>query len=291
MANIPTCCEGAFIGHAIASQYDPSIFMALNVGESLLDCKEYNGSDILSRHLYLYHTRKCEIGETTKYIYQQALQHNSGQSSLTRESFRFDQKMIDEFVKLADKKYDGHTGGCGPAQRSYPLAFCAYISDDDLVDCTFSEAKLTHYSSLAGEVAVIVNLICRSLLKNEDWSDAVNSAFSVPNLHDDIKNVLLRFRRWPNPVVETHAAYAPTVLNAALHYVDASKNSAQAIANAYAKDKHYCAPIVGILAGARWGIPEEMFKDNINDSKLKTIRETANKLVNLWNIKPDAVSV
>jgi ADP-ribosylglycohydrolase len=291
MTTILTRCEGAFVGHAIASQYDPSIFMALNVSDSLLDCREFNGSDILSRHLYLYHTKKCEIGEITKYIYQEALKHNNTQSSITREHFRFDQSIIDETVKSAEKKYDGRTAGCSPAQRSYPLAFCAYISDNDLVDCTLSEAKLTHYSSLAGEVALVVNLICRSLLKNTDWNDAVNAAFTMPNLHEDIKNVLLRYRRWPNPAVETHAAYAPTVLNAALHYVESSRNPAQAIANAYAKDKHYCTPIVGILAGARWGIPEQMFKDNINDSKLKTIRETANKLINLWNIKLDAVSV
>ncbi|CAF3422424.1 unnamed protein product, partial [Rotaria sp. Silwood2] len=140
MMNVYTRCEGALIGHAIASQYDPSILMALNVSESLLKCKEFNGPDILSRHLYLYHTKKCEIGEITKYIYQELIKRNSSQSTLTLENFRFDQSMIDEIVKLADEKFDGHTAACSPAQRSYPLAFCQYISDDDLFDFTMLEA-------------------------------------------------------------------------------------------------------------------------------------------------------
>jgi ADP-ribosylglycohydrolase len=281
-------CEGAFIGHAIASQYDPSIFMALNVSNSLLECKAFNGPDILSRHLYLYHTKKCEIGEVTKYIYQAALRHTNGQSSLTRQNFLFDQSIIDETIQLADKNYNGQTAGCGPAQRSYPLAFCSFISDEDLFEYTKLEAKLTHYSPLAGEVAGIVNLICRSLLKNTSWSDAVSSAFAAPGLHQDISAIFGRHHRWQHPAVETHSAYAPTVLNAALHYITTSDNPAQAIAKAHSKDKHYCTPIVGILAGARWGIPVEMFRDNIKDEQLKTLRETANKLSNCWKLQPDS---
>jgi ADP-ribosylglycohydrolase len=214
----------------------------------------------------------------------------NGQSSITRENFRFDQSIIDETVKLADKKYSGHTAGCGPAQRSYPLAFCPFILDDDLFDYTKLEAQLTHYNPLAGEVAGIVNVICRSLVKNQSWTDAINSAFSTPQLHNDVKAIYGRHHRWSNPAVETHSAYAPTVLNAAIHYVATSENASQAIAKAHAKDKHYCTPIVGILAGARWGIPVEMFRDNINDTQLKTLRETANKLSDLWKIKPDSAT-
>ncbi|CAF4208596.1 unnamed protein product, partial [Rotaria sp. Silwood2] len=88
MMNISTRCQGAFIGHAIASQYDPSTLMALNVSESLLECQKFDGPDILSRHLYLYHTKKCEIGEITKFIYQELIKRNGSQSNLTLENFR-----------------------------------------------------------------------------------------------------------------------------------------------------------------------------------------------------------
>jgi hypothetical protein len=33
-----------------------------------------------------------------------------------------------------------------------------------------------------------------------------------------------------------------------------------------------------------------MFRDNINDSQLKTVRETANKLSDLWKSKPNTPS-
>ncbi|CAF3893348.1 unnamed protein product [Rotaria sp. Silwood2] len=289
MMNISTRCQGAFIGHAIASQYDPSTLMALNVSESLLECQKFDGPDILSRHLYLYHTKKCEIGEITKFIYQELIKRNGSQSNLTLENFRFDQSMIDEIVKLADEKFDGHTAACSPAQRSYPLAFCQYISDDDLFDFTMLEAKLTHYSPIAGQVAGIINLICRSLINNVDWSDAVNSAFTTPRLHNDVQNVLLRHHRWADPGVETHVAYAPTVLNAALHYVSVSQNATQAIENAHGKDKSYCAPIAGILAGARWGFPEAIYKANVNNAQFKTLVETSNKLCAIWKPMNDHV--
>ncbi|CAF4598410.1 unnamed protein product, partial [Rotaria sp. Silwood2] len=132
-----------------------------------------------------------------------------------------------------------------------------------------------------------INLICRSLINNVDWSDAVNSAFTTPRLHNDVQNVLLRHHRWADPGVETHVAYAPTVLNTALHYVSVSKNAAQAMANADGKNKHYYLPIVGILAGARWGIPVETYKDNINDAQLITLRETCTKLSTTWKQKLD----
>ncbi|CAF1447578.1 unnamed protein product [Rotaria sordida] len=287
MINTYTRCEGAFIGHAIASKYDPSILMALNISQSLVECQKFDGSDILSRYLYLYHTKKCEIGEITKYIYQETLKRNDTQSLISRENFRFDQSVIDEIVKLADKKFEGRTAGCGPAQRSYPLAFCQYIKDDDLFDCTLLEAKLTHNNPIAGQVAGIVNLICRSLINNNDWNDAVNSALATPRLHKDIMEMAFHRNRRFYHDLGTPAAYAPTALNSALYCVSVSDNAAQAIANACDKDKSYCAPIVGILAGARWGIPLETYKDNINDLQLAPLRDIASKLSTIWKSKND----
>ncbi|CAF1280579.1 unnamed protein product [Rotaria sordida] len=287
MINTYTRCEGAFIGHAVASKYDPSILMALNISQSLVEYQKFDGSDILSRYLYLYHTKKCEIGEITKYIYQETLKRSDTQSLISRENFRFDQSVIDEIVKLADTKFEGRTAGCGPAQRSYPLAFCQYIKDDDLFDCTLLEAKLTHNNPIAGQVAGIVNLICRSLINNNDWNDAVNSALATPRLHNDIMEMAFHRNRRFYHDLGTPAAYAPTALNSALYCVSVSDNAAQAIANAYDKDKSYCAPIVGILAGARWGIPLETYKDNINDLQLAPLRDIASKLSTIWKSKND----
>lgn len=276
-------CEGAFLGHALASGYDPSIYLALNISDSLIEKKTFDGPDVLSRYLYFYHTKRCEIGEMTKCIYEQAVQSKAqGRQNLARDDFRMNQSMIDGFVQLADKNFNGNTSGCGPAQRSYPLAFCSFISDEDLYDFTVAEAKLTHFSPIAGQVAGIVNRICRSLLKNQNWSIAVNTAFTIGNLHPDVTGVFARYSRFATPAIEVHPAYAPTVLNAALHYVSRTNNAQTAIVEAMKHGKPYCVSMVGILAGARWGIPVEMFQTRIKDEQTVLLRETASALSSFW---------
>jgi hypothetical protein len=293
MISIHARCDGAFIGHAIASNYDPSIFLALNISESLLGNKRFNGPDILSKYLFLYHTQRSEVGATTKYIYQVAVNNvsNKGKTSLTPQDFLFDQSIINETVKMADKNLGGLTAGCGAAQRSFPLALCPSISDDDLFGLSMEEAALTHYSPLAGQVAGVVNLICRSLFRNKTWHEAVHFAFSQPSLNPDVTNIHSRYSRSPGPYVKTDPAYAPTALNAALYYITNSKNAVEAIETARANDKHFCAPIVGILSGARWGVPLEMYKGSSTDPQLKTIRDIANRLGDLWPSQHDNVVV
>ena len=251
MTNINARCDGAFVGHAIASNYDPSISMAVDISESLLEKKQFDGPDILSRYLYLYHTQKSEIGATTKYLYQIALnkiEQNDVELSISRQNLLFDPQTISEFVQATDQRLGGHTAGCGPAQRSFPLALCPSIKDYDLFQLSMEEAALTHYNPLAGQVAGIVNLICRSLLRKNTWHDALESAFQTPRLHPDMYEVRARCSRSADSFIKTHIAYAPTALHAALYYVTISTNPTAAIAAAYAKDRYYCAPIAGILS-------------------------------------------
>jgi hypothetical protein len=193
-------------------------------------------------------------------------------------------------VKITDNKLGGCTAGYGPAQRSFPLVLCSSIDDDDMFDLSMKEAALTHYSPLAGKVADIVNVICRALLKNSTWYDAVQLIFSMPRLHPDIKNISLHYGRPPHPFVKTHIAYAPTVLNAAVHYVTNSKNSMGAIRTAVTNDQYYCAPIVGILAGVLGDISLDMYKDRIDDAQVTTIHDLSNKLSSQWPSKHDSVT-
>jgi ADP-ribosylglycohydrolase len=293
MLNIDARCNGAFIGHAITSNYDPSISMATNLTDSLVEYRQFNGPDILSRYLYLYHTQKCEIGEATKCLYRillKKIQSAGGQSSISRQDFLFDQSIIDESVKIVDKELSGNTAGCGPAQRSFPLALCSWIGDDDLFDLSMKEAALTHHSPLAGKVAGIVNVICRSLLKKNSWHNAVNFAFSTPRLEPAISNIHARYCRSPYPFERINIAYAPEMLNAALYYVSSSTNPKEAITKARGNDKYFCAPIIGILSGALWGIPQDMYTDKINDAQFTTIRDAANKLSSRWPSKYDSVT-
>lgn len=293
MLNIQTRCHGAFIGHAIASNYDPSTFMALDISDSLLERKQFDGPDILSRYLYLYHTKRYELGATTKYLYQLVLnnvQTTGNNSSITRQNFLLNENSINEYVKITNDKLDGHTAGCSPAQRSFPLALCTWIDDDDLFEVSKKEAALTHFSPLAGQVAGVINVICRSLLRNKTWPEAVSRGFASPGLDRIISEVSVRYSRSPDPFKTTHSAYAPTMLNAALYHIHHATNAKEAINSVANTDKSYCAPVVGFLSGARWGIPDEIYKDKVNDAQFVTIRDIASKLSSSWPIKYQTVS-
>jgi ADP-ribosylglycohydrolase len=240
----------------------------------------------MSRYLYSYHTKKYDLGETTKIVYESLksrVQNESQRSPVNRESFLFDQSIIDETAKLTDSTLGNKTAGCGPASRSFPLALCHWIDDDDLFGISKKEATLTHHHRLAGEVAGIVNLICRSLLRNKPWQVAVQSAFLAPSLHDDVSDVCLRYGRSMNSNVNVHPAYAPRVLLEALQYVTNWDNLTEALRNLNVKKNFYALPIIGVLLGARWGIPLEIFQDKINDPRLKTIRDIANNFSRGWN--------
>jgi ADP-ribosylglycohydrolase len=292
MLNIQARCNGVFIGHAIASQFDSSVQMSQQLSESLLELKRFDGPDIMSRYLYLYHTKRYDLGETTKIVYQNfkdQIKTDRGHSPVCREDFLFDQLFIDETVKLADNKLGGYTAGCGPAHRSFSLALCPWIDDDDLFDLAKAEAKLTHYSPLAGQVSGIINLICRSLLRDKTWQDAVQSAFLTPALHVDVSAVYLEYNRWCTPSKETHPAYAPTVLNAALHYITSSSSAVEAIEKANIGKNFYCLPIIGVLSGALWGIPIEMYKNKVDNAHFKVIHDIANKFSNQWTSQPDSL--
>ena len=288
MLNISERCKSAFISHAIASNYDESISMPNNVGESLLEKKEFNGPDILSRYLFSYHMKQFAIGEITNYIYKAALsksQTTPNSSSITRQDFLLHSSDITEYVKGIDQQLNGLTAGCAPAQRSFPLALYAQIDDADLFELSKKEAALTHLSPVAGQVAGVVNRICRSLLRKATWSDAVHSGFVLPGLPIDIISVSNRYMRCSDPFSQTHAAYAPTVLNAALYFVHQSTNAKEAIEKARAKGSCYCLPIVGCISGIRWGIPVEMYTNKVSDPKFLTMCDTAERLSNTWPVE------
>lgn len=287
MLNIFEGCKSAFLGHAIASNYDESISMPKNVAHSLLEQKQFNGPDILSRYLFSYHTKPFAIGAITTYIYNTTLskiQTTRNSLSITQQDFLLHPSHITEYVTAIDRQMNGLTGGCAPAQRSFPLALYGQINDEDLFELSKEEAALTHFNPVAGQVAGVVNTICRSLLRKAKWSDAVHSGFVLPGLCDDIRSVSNRYMRSPDPFSKTHAAYAPTVLNAALYFVHQSTNAKEAIEKARARDHCFCVPIVGCIAGIRWGIPMDMYANKVSDPQFLSICEIAERLSKTWPV-------
>lgn len=286
MSNSQTRCDGIFVGHAIASNFDTSAWMALELSESLLELKRFDGPNILSRYLYTYHNNHYDLGETMRAAYEDFKDRIQFPTriarTINRENLLFDRSIIEETVKAADERLNGRTAGCGPVHRSFPLALCPWIDDDDLFSISKQEAKLTHYNPLAGEVAGIVNLICRSLLKNQSWYDAVQSAFTAPGLHDEISNIQVRFTRQSTSSSTMPPAYVANALHEALHCVTNANSLAEILKQPQKKISFYSLPIIGVLSGARWGVPVDMFRDKVDNPQLKKIRETATKFSNQW---------
>ncbi|CAF4692033.1 unnamed protein product, partial [Rotaria magnacalcarata] len=80
-------------------------------------------------------------------------------------------------VRSAHDKLKGFSGGCAPAQRSFPLGCCSWINENDLYQIVCNEANLTHFCPTAEQASGVVNLICRRLIKDDSWGAAVNNAF------------------------------------------------------------------------------------------------------------------
>ena len=279
-------CEGAFMGHILASDYDASIHLATVLSESLVQYKTFNPSNTFSQYLYVCHTKNSEFGNINKLIYKNSQNYISAggsDASLTQNHFVFNQSTINEIVRLTDKQSNGSTAACGPAHRSFPLSLCPWISYDDLFEVTMREAALTHQSPIAGQTAGIINLICRSLLQEKSWSDAITLAFATSRLHDDVSSVLFRYSRSASLSTKTHPAYAPTALVAALHCVSKALSLDHAITVAKELNNFSCLPIVGILGGIRWGIGDQIVSSLKNQAKTKRILGTANDLGNLWD--------
>ena len=259
--------------------------MVLLLSKSLQKLHQFDSVDVMSRYLYLIHLSKCSIGKTTILVYEELkASHPITKSEiLTRNHFRFSVDQIQNASRSVHHKLKGLSSGCNPAQRSFPLAFCPWIKDDDLFTTAGDEASLTHFSATAGQVSGLVNLICRRLLKGDDWDIAVKTAFSTaPNLLGEIREIQNRYKHDAVLNARGHPAYAPNTLHTSLHCVTNADSFENALKRANEIEKQYCPILVGLLAGARWGVPKSML-DSCHQNKLNEIRQAAKFFTDKWN--------
>jgi len=141
------------------------------------------------------------------------------------------------------------TAGCNPAHRNAPLAMCTSIEDSELGQVAVTEAQLTHRHPLAGDVAAAVACLCRSLIRGVPWSLALGVA--AEGRSPETRRAL----EIPPPERLSRNGFAPDVLSAAVHFVDASASFQIALAQSidFAGPANYCPVLVGSIGGARWG--------------------------------------
>ena len=211
-------CRGVLIRLAAGDQIGGPIRMAVRLAESLLESGGFNAADILRRYLLWWRDGAFDTGPVS----DRALALMAAGMQAT------------EATAQVNREFDGKTAGCNPAHRSSPLSMLASVADEDLPACAMSEARLTHHDPLAGEVAAVVNMLCRSLIRGVAWDDALRQCSILADQDGPGNN----------------GGYAPDVLQAALFFVSTSSDFSEALKRslAFAGPANYCPVLVGVSA-------------------------------------------
>lgn len=217
-------CRGVLIGLAAGDRIGGPIRMAVRLAESLLDCGGFNSADILERYLAWWREGAFDTGPVSDRTF-----------ALLAAG-----KPVQDATAQVHREFGGMTAGCNPAHRSPPLSMLAAIADKDLSTCAMAEARLTHHDPVAGEIAVAVNRLCRSLIRGAAWDVVLRQCGACEGQEGPGNN----------------GGFAPDVLRAALHFVGTSASFAEALERslAFAGPANYCPVLVGAIAGARWGV-------------------------------------
>ncbi len=149
-----------------------------------------------------------------------------------------------EAVAQAHEMFDGQTAGCNPAHRAPALAVTLDTDIQGLVEAAKADAALTHFDPLAGDVAAAVAVLCRMLMDGVPWQEAKPIAADgrLPETAAAIVG--------GDGALPTDGGYAPEVLHAAVHFLDAFGPDVGLVeAKAFAGGANYCPVLVGAIGG------------------------------------------
>ena len=223
--------ENLFVGLCAADKNGGPPQMALQLADSLEQEGKFDIEDVSKRYLNWHKFDGYDAGPTAGRVFQLVGQGMS-------------------FVKASqhvDFELSGRTAGCNPAHRATPLAMLD-VGDEELIDITIQEAKLTHWHPLAADVSVATVLLCRKLWQGEEWHAAVASTR---------KGRMIETQRAleAQHINELNGnGYAPNVLAAAMYFLSNSKSITEAIEQSidFAGPANYCPVLVGSIGAAKW---------------------------------------
>ena len=220
MSDLFDKCQSAMLGHVLVNHFQAATHMAIELSKSLQKLEQFDETDVMLRYLTLREKSEFQMGEVVDKVYENL---TSNRTSSDKEPFRFP----DQAVQSAYEQLRGLSAGCNPAQRSYPLALCQQINDEELFEISCAEAQLTHLNGQAGQVSGIINLILRRLIKGDSWDQAVDFAFenAPSDLAGDIREIRERYTNDHLLSPYTDLRYAPNVLLAYSPEFSPSKKS------------------------------------------------------------------
>jgi len=216
-------CRGVLVGLAAGDRIGGPIRMAVRLAESLVDCGSFDPSDILNRYLSWWREGAFDTGPVSERAF-----------TLLATGMQ-----VQKVTAEVHHEFNRMTAGCNPAHRSPPLSMLAAITDKDLGGSAMTEAALTHYDPMAGEIAATVNQLCRVLIRGVGWDVSLHQCGGFGD------------QKGPG----NNGGFAPDVLQAAVYFVNQSACFAEALDRslAFAGPSNYCPVLVGAIAGGRWG--------------------------------------
>ena len=225
--------SGILLGLAAGDRIGGPTRMALRLAESLIANNGFNAEDVGRRYLSWWRQDGFEIGLTAGRVLQ----------------------LVDRGSTLAEaagkvhEKSGGLTAGCNPAHRAAPLAMSPSIDDSRLPEAAIAEAALTHHDPLAGDVSAAVAVLCRALVRGDDFESALKRACDG-RLDETQKALAIESKKGLS-----RSGYAPDVLAAAIFFLRTNDRFQSALSSAFgfAGPANYCPVLVGSIGGARWG--------------------------------------
>lgn len=159
---------------------------------------------------------------------------------------------------------------------------CSFIADNELPAMAIQEARLTHEHELAGDVSAAVILLCRALIRDTAWNEALELA-AVGRQPATQAAMSLAIRPTPKS-----GGFAPDVLRAAISFVDKNSSFDAALSDAlrFAGPANYCPVLVGSIAGARWSASEIVTEGHPRTEILRRVLELSEDLGSQWIPKP-----
>ena len=254
--------KGILIGLAAGDRNGGPIRMAVQLAENLAALVCFDPQAILQRYLTWWQTEGFDTGPVAAGVFN----------------------LIGAGVAPADASAQVHaannglTAGCNPADRSAPLAMAAFLPDAHLAKYAQTEAALTHWHPLAGDVAAATTVLCRALVQGCTWPTALQMA----QADRTAPTVTALSSASDTPVHRD--GFAPHVLQAAVHFVHTHHELTAALDAAllFAGPANYCPVLVGAIGGARWGAAHIEMRHLNHCTIVSQVQAIAEKLALPW---------
>src|SRR5947207_3747194 len=225
------------------SPYDDDAAMALLLGESLLQCKGFDATDVARRWVKWMKVDGRGIGMTTR----RAL------TLIDRGKEPF------EAGRLANQENPGRSAGNGSVMRCAPVALLYHNDPDRLMRVSTQQAAITHSDERCTWGAVAVNLAARELLHgNIYFVDEVLHRMGdrAPRVLRDAIHRVPRESESDLPIaIAGEAGYVVHCIEIAFWFVTHDRTLEDALLSLVQSggDTDTNAAVAGALLGARYG--------------------------------------